>query len=73
MDQSLLILFGQDKLENIYANSKILNWVEILQLFKSKFEQKKSESKRLDKAKIDLFVEPDVDFIYNFNLEVSFC
>ena len=73
MDKSLLVLFGQDKLETIYTDGKLLSWTDILQLFKSKFDQKtRSDSTSFaDKHKIDLFTEPDIDYIYKFNLQVS--
>lgn len=71
MDKSLLVLFGQDKLESIYANDKQLSWAEMLQSFRGKFAQKKRELNGLEKEKIDVFAEPDIDYVYKFNLEVS--
>ena len=71
MDKSLLVLFGQDQLERIYANGRTLSWAEMLQAFRAKFPQKKHELNGLEKEKIDVFAEPDIDYVYKFNLEVS--
>ena len=71
MDKSQLVLFGQDKLEAIHANGKVLSWTEMLQLFTGKFAQKKHESGGLEREKIEVFAEPDIDYVYKFNLEVS--
>ena len=70
-DQSLLVLFGQDKLESIYANGRPLSWPEVLQAFSGRFAQRKIEFAGLEKEKIDVFAEPDIDYVYKFNLEVS--
>lgn len=72
MDKSLLVLFGQDKLENIYPNGDKVEWRDALQSFKNRFKQEKIEPKNLDKIKIDLFSEPDIDLVLGFNLEVDF-
>ena len=71
MDKSLLVLFGHDKLDSIYANGKPLSWAEMLQSFRGKFAQKKQEIDGLEQEKIDVFAEPDIDYVYKFNLEVS--